>query len=335
MSDSGEFARVAEPFRRELLAHCYRMLGSVDDAEDLVQETYLRAWRSFAGFEGRASLRTWLYRIATNACLTVLEQRERRPLPAGLGGPSDDPAVSVAEPPGIAWLQPMPDALVDSSKTDPAAIVTSRSSMRLAFVAALQHLPARQRAVLILRDVLGWRAREVADLLGTTSMAVKSTLQRARAQIAQVAPVEEELVEPTGPDLRRLLDQYITAFENADATALMRLLREDATLEMPPLATWFTGREAIGSFAAARIFGPPGGVRMIPTGANGQPAMAAYRRDDDGRYWAHAIHVLTAATTGIVRIVAFLDPDLFAAFGLPQVHAAAESALAAGLDGRP
>jgi RNA polymerase sigma-70 factor, ECF subfamily len=333
MSDNGEFTRVAEPFRRELLAHCYRMLGSVDEAEDLVQETYLRAWRSFAGFEGRASLRTWLYRIATNACLTVLEQRQRRPLPAGIGGPSEDPTAPVAGvPPETTWLQPMPNALVDSSTTDPATIVASRSSLRLAFVAALQHLPAKQRAVLILRDVLGWRAKEVADLLGTTSVAVKSTLQRARAQIEQVAPIEEQFGEPSEAALRRLLDQYMTAFENADATELVRLLRDDAAFEMPPFTTWFTGRETIGSFAAAKILGPPGGMRMIPTAANGQPAAAAYRRGADGCYRAHAIHVLTASTTGIVRIVAFLDPDLFAAFDLPQVHPAAAAALVSGPD---
>src|ERR1700678_2264607 len=187
MERSEEFARQAQTFRRELLAHCYRMLGSADEAEDLVQETYLRAWRSYDTFEGRASVRTWLYRIATNACLTELEQRGRRALPSGLGGPADDPEApaGLAEP-GVAWLEPIPDALVTPDTRDPAAIVTAREGLRLALVASLQYLPARQRAVLILRDVLGFPAVEVAGLLGTSTAAVKSALQRARARLDQL-----------------------------------------------------------------------------------------------------------------------------------------------------
>lgn len=322
MPDRGEFTRLTDSFRRELLVHCYRMLGSVDEAEDLVQETYLRAWRSYEGFEGRSSLRTWLYRIATNACLTALGYRDRRPLPSGLGGPSDDPYVPLSMAPSeVTWLQPLPDRLVDATRFDPAAVVASRSGLRLALIAALQHLSPRQRAVLILRDVLGWRAAEVAELLDTTTAAVKSTLQRARARLEQVTPIEDELVEPTGADDRSLLDRYVSAFENADVIALMRLLREEATLEMPPFATWLAGREAVGHFFAARVFGCPGDLRMVPVAANGQPAVAAYLRGDDGVHRAHAVHVLTTTASGISRIVAFLDPSMFAGFGLPQIHA--------------
>jgi RNA polymerase sigma-70 factor (ECF subfamily) len=220
--------------------------------------------------------------------------------------------------PEITW-QPLPDTLLNTAPTDPAAIVVSRGSLRLALIAALQHLPPRQRAVLILRDVLGWRAAEVAELLGTTTVAVKSTLQRARAQLDQVAPVEDEIVESAGLDHQVLLDQYMAAFENVDIAALLRLLRQDAELEMPPLLTWFTGREAVGRFIGSHVFVAPDAMRMVPTRGNGQPAVAAYLRDHDG-IRAHAVQVLTATATGIARIVAFLDPNLFARFGLPQVH---------------
>jgi RNA polymerase sigma-70 factor (ECF subfamily) len=327
MADREEFARLTEPLRRELLAYCYRMLGSVHDAEDLVQETYLRAWRSYEGFEGRSSLRAWLYRIATNRCLTALEHRSRRPLPSGLGGPSDDPNLPLAaEQPEVAWLQPIPDALLTPAATDPAAIVASRGSLRLALVAALQHLPARQRVVLILRDVLAWPAAEVAELLGTTTAAVKSALQRARTRLEQAAPVEDQVVEPAGPDQRALLDRYMAAFQDADITALLRLLREDAEWEMPPLPTWFAGREAIGRFLARQVIGAPRAWRMVATSANGQPAVAAYLRGGDGGYDAHAIQVLTVTATGIARVVAFLDPSLFVTFDLPTTYDAAPSA---------
>ncbi len=318
MPDDGEFAALTEPFRRELLAHCYRMLGSVDDAEDLVQETYLRAWRSYQAFEGRSSLRSWLYRIATNVCLTALERRDRRPLPSGIGGPSDDAGLSIGPAPdGVIWLQPAPDSWASSGAPDPAAVTSLRGSLRLALIVALQHLPPRQRAVLILRDVLDWRAAEVADLLDTTTAAVKSTLQRARAQLNAVAPAEDGVAEPREPDARVLLEGYMKAFENADVDALTRLLLEDATFEMPPFSEWLAGRKTIGQFASARIFGAPGTVRMVPTTANDQPAATAYRRADDGVYHAHAIHVLTTTSTGIARVVAFLDPGLFTTFGLP------------------
>src|ERR1700731_974630 len=223
MTVSEEFTGLTGQFRGELLAHCYRMLGSAGEAEDLVQETYLRAWRSYDGFEGRSSVRTWLYRIATNACLTAIERRGRRPLPSGLGGPADDPEAPLVAGPGGAGLQPFPGAPLPPEHQDPAAAAVSRAGIRLAFVAALQYLSARQRAVLILRDVLEWPAAEVADLLGTTTTAVNSGLRRARAQLAQVLPDEDELAEPAGPEARALLDRYAAAIENADASALAAL----------------------------------------------------------------------------------------------------------------
>ncbi|MFD2489972.1 sigma-70 family RNA polymerase sigma factor [Amycolatopsis jiangsuensis] len=324
MLRSAEFAGLADPFRRELLVFCYRMVGSVDEAEDLVQEVYLRAWRSYASFEGRSSLRTWLYRIATNACLTALEHRSRRPLPSGLGAPSEDPAVPLTlAGPEASWLQPLPDV---AGSADPAAIVTARDSLRLALTAALQLLPPRQRAVLILRDVLAWPAAEVAELLGSSTAAVKSMLQRARALIERVAPREDQLVHPGEPGVRAMVDQYMAAFEHADVAALVRLLRADVELEMPPFVTWFSGREAVARFAESHILGAPGELRMVVVGANGQPAVAAYRSGADGVHRAHAVHVLTPAGDGIARIVAFLGSDLFRRFELPMVHAATADA---------
>jgi RNA polymerase sigma-70 factor (ECF subfamily) len=313
---SEEFVHRTEVYRRELLAHCYRMVGSVDDAEDLVQETYLRAWRSYGGFEGRSSLRTWLYRIATNACLTALQGRGRRSLPSGLGGPGDDPEAPLKARSEIRWLEPIPDTLVNPESADPADIVASRDSLRLALIASLQYLPARQRAVLILRDVLTFPAAEVAEMLDTTPAAVKSTLQRARAQLKQVAPAADQVTEPSEPQARALLDQYMAAFENADAAALERLLRKDATLELLPSPTWYADGDAVAQ--AVSGLGSPGDWRMVPTAANGQPAAAAYRRAGDGTYQAFGIAVLTVSPTGIARIIVFGDPDLVAKFGLPS-----------------
>ncbi len=314
MAVSEDFAVQAEPFRRELLEHCYRMLGSVQDAEDLVQETLLRAWRARGEFDGqRASLRTWLYRIATNACLTALHQRARRALPADFTGPSADAAgLEASRRSDIPWLQPFPDALAGG---DPAVITAGRENIRLAFVAALQHLPPRQRAVLLLRDVLAWRAAEVAELLGTSTTAVNSALQRARARLHQVAP--EDLAEPPEAVRRDLLDRYVTAFVEADIEALTRLLAEDAVLQMPPFLTWFAGRDAIGRFFASVFVAVPGSVRVIVTVANGQPAMGTYRRGDNGEFHAHSIHVLTIAGSAITRIDTFPDASLFPAFALP------------------
>ena len=317
---SEEFARLTDPFRPELLAHCYRLLGSVHDAEDQVQETLLRAWRSFGQFEGRASLRTWLYRIATNECLRAIGNRSRRPLPSGLGNPDEDPEGPLAAAmPEVRWLQPIPDALLRPESADPASVAVSRAGIRLAFIAALQYLPARQRAVLILRDVLGWQAAEVAQLLGTTTTAANGLLQRARAQLRQMAPAQDEMREPASPRDLELLNRYAAAFENADITALTDLLRDDAVVEMPPLPTWFTGRDRIQRFLQSHVLRQPGEFVMIPTAANGQPALAEYRRGPDGVHHAHGVQVLTVTDSRVARIAAFHDPGLFAAFGLPPV----------------
>jgi RNA polymerase sigma-70 factor, ECF subfamily len=318
-ADRRDFTRSTEPFRRELLAHCYRMLGSVDDAEDLVQETYLRAWRSFNSFQGRSSLRTWLYQIASNACLTAMERRSRRPLPSGLGSPDEDagmpPAAAGSD---VLWLQPIPDALVRPERGDPAAIAVSRESLRLALIASFQYLPPRQRAVLLLRDVLAFPAADVADMLGMTTVAVKSALQRARGRLQEVAPVAAQVAEPAEPEARALLDRYIQAFETSDAVALKQLLRRDATLELPPSAAWFTSGRAIAE--AVKGLGSPGDWRMLAVAANGHPAAAAYHREPDGSYRAYGIVVLTTTVTGIARLVVFADPGLFGWFGLPQTH---------------
>jgi RNA polymerase sigma-70 factor (ECF subfamily) len=293
------------------------MLGSVDEAEDLVQETMLRAWRGYSGFTGASSLRTWLYRIATNVCLRAIENGARRPLPSGLGAPSEEAELPVSRSPEIPWLQPIPDAVLDNGD-DPASIVTSRESTRLAFVAALQQLPAKQRAVLILRDVLAWQASEVAELLDTSTAAVNSALQRARAQIAAQTPAADALTEPTEAAERDMLERYVTAFQNADVTGLVRLLREDAILEMPPAAAWFLGTAAIERFLRPRV-GAGAPHFLLPTAANRQPAVAVYRADADGIMQAHGIHVLEVRGGRIARITAFLDTDGFAAFDLPLI----------------
>ncbi len=320
MTVSEDFTGLTDRFRGELLAHCYRMLGSAEEAEDLVQETYLRAWRSYDGFEGRSSVRTWLYRIATNVCLTAIERRGRRPLPSGLGGPAEDAEAPLVAGPEVPWLQPFPDALLAGDYEDPAAAAMSRAGIRLAFVAALQYLSARQRAMLIMRDVLEWPAAEVADLLGTTTTAVNSGLRRARAQLAQALPAEDELAEPAEPDRRAWLDRFAAAVENADVNGLAELLRADVALEMPPLLTWFAGRQAVVRFVAGNLLTAPGRLRLVPVMANGQPVFAVYQHERDGIYHAHAVLAPTMTTTGIARIIAFQDPDLFRPFGLPREY---------------
>jgi RNA polymerase sigma-70 factor (ECF subfamily) len=313
-----EFVQLAGPYRSELLAHCYRMLGSVHDAEDLLQETLLRAWRSYGNFEGRSSIRTWLYRIATNACLRALENRSRRPLPSGLGEPTENPDGPVPVPHlDVPWLQPFPDALAGGAD-DPASVVAGRASMRLALIAALQYLPPRQRAVLILRDVLGWHAAETAELLGVSTAAANSVLQRARAQIASLEPAEEDIAEPADPKLKELLTGYAAAFETANVGRLVELLRADAVLEMPPMAMWFAGRDRVIRFLQRRVLVRPGEFALTPVRANGQPAFAAYMRGPAGQLEAHAIQVLTVTGGGIGRIVSFNDGGLFRAFGLPD-----------------
>jgi RNA polymerase sigma-70 factor, ECF subfamily len=316
MPDRAEFVEQAEPFRRELLAHCYRLLGSFQDAEDLVQETYLRAWRSYGGFEGRSSVRTWLYQIATNRCLTELAGRGRRVLPSGLGDPESDRATS-PEPAGSAvdWLQPAPDALLMPESADPAAVVATRAGLRLALIASLQYLPPRQRAVLVLRDGLAFPAAEVAVMLGTSTASVKSALQRARGRLGDLALTADQISEPDAPRARALLDQYIAAFENADAAALERLLTEDAAIEATPVRTWFAGRTTCLPFLRDQLLGSPGDWRMLATSANGQPAAAVFTRDSGGTYRPYGICVLTVTDAGIRRITSFGDPGLVSVFG--------------------
>ncbi len=310
-----DFTEQAAPFRAELIAHCYRMLGSVHDAEDLVQETYLRGWRGYQAFEERAALRTWLYRIATNACLRALESRARRVLPAGLGDASSDPNASLeGNSGGHEWLEPLPDTFT------PETAFTVRQSVRLAVMTALQQLPTRQRAVLILRDVVQFSAAEVAELLETTPAAVNSSLQRARSRLAEVSPTEEDAIEPDDAGRRELLDRYCTAFENADMAALTELLQADVKLEMPPMPVWFTGRDAVLPFLVTRAFTKVGDIVMVQTAANAQPAVAEYRRTADGVMRAHSIHVLTPGATGIAAITVFLDAALFGAFDLPSTR---------------
>lgn len=315
VSDETEFARLAGPLRREILAHCYRMLGSVVDAEDAVQETYVRAWRAFGGFEGRSSLRVWLHQIATNACLRMIEQRGRRAVPSGLGAPEDawQNPLRLASP-QTRWVEPLP--------TDPADIVGRREHVRLAFVAALQHLAARQRAVLILRDVVGLRAHEVAGILDTSTIAVNSALRRARAQLQRLSPTADEVGEPDNPGHRALLERYVAAFHDADLAALAAVLREDVTLEMPPFASWFAGRRAVTGFFGAQVLAAPGRFRLLPADAgrtaNGHPTFAAYLRERGGRYHLHALHVLDVTAAGIVHVHVFLQPALFPAFQLPS-----------------
>ncbi|MEV6254862.1 sigma-70 family RNA polymerase sigma factor [Nocardia sp. NPDC051911] len=314
-----EFTRSTQPYRRELLAHCYRMLGSIHDAEDVVQETYLRAWRSFGAFEGRSSVRTWLYRIATNACLTALEHHGRRVLPSGLGAAGTDPSARPVAAAGVRWLEPLPDTLVTPDSADPAGVAVARDSLRLALIACLQHLNGRQRAVLLLRDVLGMPAAEVAGVLDTSTAAVKSTLQRARARLTAVSAAAEQAVPPSEPGQRALLEEYLTAFRRADPAAIERLLHRDAVLEMPPSATWFSGKRTCVAYLAEHVLGAPGAWLLFPAAANGQLAAVAYHRQSDCVYRAFGVAVLTTTTDSIIRITAFGDPDLVTAFGFAPV----------------
>jgi RNA polymerase sigma-70 factor, ECF subfamily len=311
-----DFPQVTDAYRRELFAHCYRMTGSVHDAEDLVQETYLRAWRAYHAFEGRSSVRTWLYRIATNVCLTALEGKDKRPLPTGLGAPSSSPDAALVEQREVLWLEPVPDMMLDPS--DPATVAAARESIRLAFIAALQHLPARQRAVLILRDVLKWRAAEVAEALETTPTAVNSALQRAHAQLEQADLTEESVREPDSAVQRELLDRYVTAFWEKDVTTIVEMLTKDAIWEMPPFVGWYEGAGAIGVLIDTQCPGGAHDMRMLPTSANGQPAFGLYMREADDVFRPFQLQVLTLSPGGAVsHVVAFFDPELFETFGLP------------------
>jgi RNA polymerase sigma-70 factor (ECF subfamily) len=314
--DESAFGALVEGYRRELQLHCYRMVGSFEDSEDLVQETFLRAWRKRKSFQGRSTFRAWLYGIATNACLDALARNPRRALPR---------QAAPVPPAEIPWLQPYPDRLLEgvaASDAEPDAAVVAKETIELAFLAAIQHLPPRQRAALILRDVLGWSAAESASLLDASVPAVNSALQRARATLKQQLPerrLDWAAAADPSEEERAVLQRYMEAHERADATALAELLREDARFTMPPQPMWCEGREAIMAAFTPEIFGPEamGDFRLVPTRANRQPAAANYvRRRGDSEYRALALDVLTIENGKVVEITAFV-PELFPAFGLP------------------
>jgi len=311
VAQTTEFAEL-EQHRRELTAHCYRMLGSPFEAEDAVQETLLRAWKSLDRFEGRSSLRSWLYRIATNVCLDLLDGKERRARPMDLG-PAGEPVIENLHTPEVPWLQPVPDSLV----ADPAEAVASRETIRLAFVAALQHLPPRQRAVLILCEVLRWKASEVAELLETSTASVNSALQRARATLEQVELTPETT---SGEPDRELLERYVKAFEDYDVEALTDLIHEDATQSMPPFDLWLSGRDDIFAWWFGAGIGCKGS-RVIPAGstANGSPAYGQYKPKENGEgHEPWALMVLEFSGSRIAEFTFFLDVEtLFPLFGLP------------------
>jgi RNA polymerase sigma-70 factor (ECF subfamily) len=318
-----DFAALFERHRRELQVHCYRMLGSLEESEDLVQETFLRAWRKRATFspDEASSFRAWLYKIATNACLDVLRGRPRRVVPQQVAA-AGDPEVPPALPADLPWLQPYPDRLLasNSPEDEPDAVVVARETIELAFLAAIQHLPPRQRAVLILRDVLGWSAKDTASLLDTSVASVNSALQRARATLQDRLPerrTEWTRYSGPSPEERELLRRYVEAHERADVDALAELLREDALLTMPPHRTWYAGRDAIVT-AMRKGFDPEfGRMRSTVVGANAQPAVAHYlRRPGDSDYRALAFDVLRIEGGSVAEISSFVFPELFPAFGL-------------------
>jgi RNA polymerase sigma-70 factor (ECF subfamily) len=304
-----------EQHRRELTGFCYRMLGSGFEAEDAVQETLVRAWRAADGFEGRSSVRSWLFRIANNVCIDMLRGRQRRARPMELG-PASPPEERYlgAMHPEHAWVTPIADGRVLPDSDDPAELAAARDSVRLAFVTALQHLPARQRAVLILCEVLRWQASEAAELLDTTVAAVNSALQRARATLAAVDPVPRP--RPVDPEHRDLLARYVDAFERYDVPTLVTLLHDDAVQSMPPYAMWLRGARHIGEWFLGPGIGCKGS-RLLPTAANGCPAFAQYRVDPDGGHAPWSLQVLEISGDRIAGFHAFLDTRLFTAFGLP------------------
>lgn len=318
------FERLTEPYRRELQVHCYRMLGSLAEAEDMVQETFLRAWKGRRSYAGRAPVRAWLYRIATNACLDELARRSRRGLPASFSPPAD-PA-RPPDPPRLEpiWLEPYPDAALPEAATDPAARYEQCESVRLAFLVALQELPPRQRAILLLRDVLGWPAAEVASLLDVSVASVTSALYRARSTLSSRYRVSDypPVDDPANPAEQDLLERYLRAWETADIEALTLMLKEEATFPMPPLPGWFRGRAAIRRFLAAGILSGEarGGWRLVPARANGCPAFGVYRRRAEGPgYDPFAIQVLTLAGGKVADATTFGFPNLFRSFGLPEM----------------
>lgn len=319
-----EFATRAEPYRHELQVHCYRMLGSLQDAEDLVQETLLRAWQKREALREQTSLRAWLYKIATNACLDAIDRRPKRTLPLHYTSPSDPnepPAPPILE---SIWLDPLPETLLADTSTSPEAHYSRRESVSLAFLAALQTLPARQRAVLILRDVLDWSAEECAQLLNMTVSAVNSTLHRARVTLSkryQRVNPDTLPARSDEPQVRGLLQRYVQAWEAADIEEMLQLLREDATLLMPPSPTWIQGKANITVFAGKYFWGshPAGQWRLIATAANDAPAFAFYERiGTSGRYRAFSIQLLEIRDGKITREITFMNPALFRHFGLPE-----------------
>jgi RNA polymerase sigma-70 factor (ECF subfamily) len=304
-----------EPYRRELTGYCYRMLASPFDAEDAVQETFVRAWRGLSRFEDWAGLRPWLYRIATNVCLDMLKGRTRRSLPAEVSPAATGRLVMGAPRPETTWVQPISDELIASQDPDPGDVVVSRESIRLAFIAALQHLVARQRAVLILRDVLGWRASEVAEFLDTSEDAVNSTLRRARSAIA-AADLAAPSVESSDGD-RQLVSRYVDAFERYDVDALVSLLHNDVLIAMPPFELWIRGVADARAFLSS-MKDEGGRDRVLEVAANGQPAVAVWRPGGaSGTPQAYAIMVLEVGERRILSIHAFLDTAIFSSFGLP------------------
>lgn len=327
--NSDEFNQLTEPYRRELRVHCYRILGSLTEAEDMVQETFLHAWKSLATFQGRSTFRAWLYKIATNACLDELDKRRsRRLLPADLY-PAADPRSPISPPPAeIGWLEPFPDEwLLDRTAANPEAHYSAYESVSLAFLAALQTLPPRQRAVLILSDVLDWSAREMADLLGASLPAVASALHRARATMAAAYhghASHDRGRLPTDERTRALLDRYVHAWQTADVDGLVGLLREEAVLSMPPSPSWYRGPAAIRAFVAATLFADHGmfeGVaagrwRLLPAQANAAPAFAVYERVGSGGWKPSGIQVLDFEAGRLSQVTCFLDPSLPARFGI-------------------
>jgi len=307
-----------EQHRRELTAHCYRMLGSSFEADDAVQETMVRAWRAYDNFEGRSALRSWLYRIATNVCLDMLNSRNRRARPMDLASPSPADTPVGATLPESEWVLPVPDARVLATDADPAELAEARETIRLAFIAALQHLPPRQRAVLLLRDVVRWKATEVAELLGTTDASVNSALQRARSTIAASNISEADVAMPMDEAQQELLSRYVDAFERYDMESLTSLIHEDATQSMPPYEMWLRGREQILAFWQGQG-AECEGSRLLPTVANGMPAFGQYRRSRTGRgHDAWALQVLDVVDGRLVELSWFLDTErLFPLFGLP------------------
>jgi RNA polymerase sigma-70 factor (ECF subfamily) len=322
--DEDAFGRLIAPYRAELNAHSYRMLGSVHDAEDAIQDTLLRAWRGLSRFEGRSSLRSWLYKIATNTSLKMIERRPKRVLPLDYGPAADPHSEPVAPLVESVWVEPYPDqdlGLADGP-AGPEALYELRESVELAFIAALQHLPARQRAVLILRDVLGFSAREVADVLDTTPPAVDSALQRAHKATEERLPEQSQqatlrALGDTG--LREIVTRYVDAWERRDVDAVVAMLADDAVLTMPPRPTWYRGRDAVAAFLARAPFAPGNRWRLLPVGANAQVAFGAYIWDDDtGAFRPHGVNVLTLRGERIADSTAFLSPEPFAGLGLPD-----------------